>query len=31
VKDFAVASRPSEAVLDAMLVWVRFYDVPWEK
>ena len=24
-------ARPSEAVLNSILIWVRFYDVPWNK
>ena len=31
VAPFIGNARPSESVLEAVPVWVRFYDVPWDK
>jgi hypothetical protein len=31
IEDFKEGTRPSEAILDSVPVWVRIYDVPWGK
>jgi hypothetical protein len=31
IKDLGKSRRPSEMVLDSVPVWVRIYDVPWDK